>query len=109
MQEEPAMESKMIAKESSLPTAELSWETSSAQELISVLQQVKTQEKELTQQIQDLSSKEKDLRKKIIQEIANKQKTIQDLKVQIQSLQDKCYNLTQTLCADTTSSYSSSN
>jgi len=109
IQEEPDTESKMIVKESSQPSAEPSWDSSSAQELISILQQIKIQEKELAEQIQDLSSKEKDLRKKIIQEIAKKQKTIQELKVQIQSSQDRCYNLTQALCADFSTIDSSSN
>jgi FixJ family two-component response regulator len=109
MQEEPDTESKMIVKESSQSSAELSWDSSSAQELISILQENKIRERELTEQIQDLSSKEKDLRKKIIQEIAKKQQTIQDLNVQIQSLQDRCYNLTQALCTDFSTSDSSSN
>jgi predicted transcriptional regulator len=109
MQGEPDTESKMEVRESSQSSAELSLDSSSAQELISILQEIKILEKELTEQIRDLSCKEKDLRKKIIQEITKKQKTMQDLKVQIQSLQEKCYNLTQALCIDCSSNDSSSN
>jgi len=108
-QEESDLESNVIAAESSRPSAELSLDTLSASELISTFRKIKTEELELTEKKQELYSKEKELRRKIMQEIANKQKTIQELKAEIQTLQDGCYNLTQALCADLSSNDASSN
>ena len=108
-QEEPNLESNVISNELSEPSAELPLDTLSATELISTFQKIKKEEQKLTEQRQELSSKEKDLRRKIMQEIAKKQKTIEELKVEIQSLQDGCYNLTQALCADSSADAPSSN
>ena len=92
-QEEPSLESNVISNESSQPSAELSLDTLNASELVSTFQKIKTEEQKLTEQKQELSFKEKDLRRKIMEEIAKKQKAIQELKVEIQSLQDGCYIL----------------
>jgi predicted transcriptional regulator len=108
-QEEPSLESNVISNESSQPSAELSLDTLNASELVSTFQKIKTEEQKLTEQKQELSFKEKDLRRKIMEEIAKKQKAIQELKVEIQSLQDGCYNLTQALCADLSTNLPSSN
>ena len=100
-------ESNVIATVSS-QTSEKSLESLSASELISTLQKVKAEEQKLANQISEFFSKEKDLRKKIMAEIIERQKTIQNLKAQIQTLQNGCYNLTQALCAELPADDSSS-
>jgi predicted transcriptional regulator len=100
LQEEPDPKSNVIVNESSQPSAESSVDTMSVSELVSTFQKIKTEEQKLTEQRQELSCKEKELRRKIVQEITEKQKTIKELKAEIQSLQDRCYTLTQALCAD---------
>ena len=100
LQEDTDSESKVMAALSSQPFPEKSLESLSATELISTLQKVKAEEQKLANQISEFFSKEKDLRKKIMAEIIKRQKAIQDLKSQIQTMQNGCYNLTQALCAE---------
>jgi hypothetical protein len=72
-------------------------ENLSASDLVANIHELKADEKKLTEQKMELYSKEKNLRSSIAQEILKKEKKMQELKDEIQILQDRCYKFTQAL------------
>lgn len=100
MQTLSCSETALIEDSTNEKPIESTLENLSALELIANIQKLKADEKKLTEQKQELFSKEKNLRRSIAQEILNKEKKMQELRAEIQILQDRCYKFTQALQDD---------
>jgi predicted transcriptional regulator len=70
---------------------------STVSDLVATFQEIKVEEQKLTRQKQELIATEKELQTKVVQEIEKKKKAIENLKLDIVGLQNKCDELTQAL------------